>query len=74
MKVKNDLVFVPLMSLVVGETKRKRCSAICLFLQLVQFVSEDRLHYRSARTKELDNMLGDLHCDIRGEPMPLKGN
>uniref|UniRef100_A0AAY5ENW0 MutS protein homolog 5 n=1 Tax=Electrophorus electricus TaxID=8005 RepID=A0AAY5ENW0_ELEEL len=29
------------------------------------FVSEDRLHYRSARTKELDNMLGDLHCDIR---------
>ncbi|KAK1786485.1 hypothetical protein P4O66_018161 [Electrophorus voltai] len=31
------------------------------------FVSEDRLHYRSARTKELDNMLGDLHCDIRGE-------
>ncbi|KAL4646817.1 hypothetical protein GN956_G9558 [Arapaima gigas] len=29
------------------------------------FLSEDRLHYRSARTKELDNMLGDLHCDIR---------
>ncbi|KAL7832184.1 hypothetical protein AOLI_G00297320 [Acnodon oligacanthus] len=29
------------------------------------FVSEDRLHYRSARTKELDDMLGDLHCDIR---------
>ncbi|KAI7801218.1 mutS protein homolog 5 [Triplophysa rosa] len=28
------------------------------------FLSEDRLHYRSARTKELDNMLGDLHCDI----------
>ncbi|XP_018596084.1 mutS protein homolog 5 isoform X1 [Scleropages formosus] len=29
------------------------------------FLSEERLHYRSARTKELDNMLGDLHCDIR---------
>ncbi|XP_053363049.1 mutS protein homolog 5 [Clarias gariepinus] len=29
------------------------------------FMSEDRLHYRTARTKELDNMLGDLHCDIR---------
>ncbi|XP_062872816.1 mutS protein homolog 5 isoform X2 [Trichomycterus rosablanca] len=29
------------------------------------FVSEDRLHYRSARTKELDDILGDLHCDIR---------
>ncbi|XP_030638875.1 mutS protein homolog 5 [Chanos chanos] len=29
------------------------------------FLSEKRLHYRSARTKELDQMLGDLHCDIR---------
>ncbi|KAF5889927.1 mutS protein 5, partial [Clarias magur] len=29
------------------------------------FMSEDRLHYRTTRTKELDNMLGDLHCDIR---------
>ncbi|XP_072547199.1 mutS protein homolog 5 [Salminus brasiliensis] len=29
------------------------------------FVSEERLHYRSARTKELDNMLGDLHSDIK---------
>ncbi|XP_043543378.1 mutS protein homolog 5 [Chiloscyllium plagiosum] len=29
------------------------------------FLSEDRLHYRSARTKELDTMLGDLHCEIR---------
>ncbi|XP_076832960.1 mutS protein homolog 5 isoform X2 [Brachyhypopomus gauderio] len=29
------------------------------------FMSEDRLHYRSARTKELDDILGDLHCDIR---------
>nr|XP_055053213.1 mutS protein homolog 5 isoform X2 [Misgurnus anguillicaudatus] len=28
------------------------------------FLSDDRLHYRSARTKELDSMLGDLHCDI----------
>ncbi|XP_066516278.1 mutS protein homolog 5 isoform X2 [Hoplias malabaricus] len=28
------------------------------------FVSENRLHYRSAKTKELDNMLGDIHCDI----------
>lgn len=31
-----------------------------------QFLSEDRLHYRSHRTKELDSLLGDLHCDIRG--------
>uniref|UniRef100_W5K140 MutS protein homolog 5 n=1 Tax=Astyanax mexicanus TaxID=7994 RepID=W5K140_ASTMX len=29
------------------------------------FVSEDRLHYRSAKTKELDHMLGDLHSDIK---------
>ncbi|KAM8952755.1 mutS protein homolog 5 [Pelodytes ibericus] len=29
------------------------------------FLSEDRLHYKSARTRELDSMLGDLHCDIR---------
>ncbi|GAA6071508.1 mutS protein homolog 5 isoform X1, partial [Tachysurus ichikawai] len=35
------------------------------------FVSEDRLHYRSARTKELDNMLGDLHCDIRDMEMAV---
>ncbi|KAG2469047.1 MSH5 protein, partial [Polypterus senegalus] len=28
------------------------------------FLSENRLHYRSSRTKELDNLLGDLHCDI----------
>ncbi|XP_051921782.1 mutS protein homolog 5 isoform X1 [Hippocampus zosterae] len=29
------------------------------------FLSEDRLNYRSQRTKELDDLLGDLHCDIR---------
>ncbi|XP_075042697.1 mutS protein homolog 5 isoform X2 [Mixophyes fleayi] len=29
------------------------------------FLSEDRLHYRSERTKELDTVLGDLHCEIR---------
>ncbi|XP_054477288.1 mutS protein homolog 5 [Anoplopoma fimbria] len=29
------------------------------------FLSEDRLHYRSQRTKELDDLLGDLHCVIR---------
>ncbi|KAK1895204.1 MutS protein like 5 [Dissostichus eleginoides] len=29
------------------------------------FLSEDRLHYRSQKTKELDDLLGDLHCDIR---------
>ncbi|KAF4104384.1 hypothetical protein G5714_015371 [Onychostoma macrolepis] len=27
------------------------------------FLSKDQLHYRSSRTKELDSMLGDLHCD-----------
>ncbi|XP_071074503.1 mutS protein homolog 5 isoform X2 [Dasypus novemcinctus] len=31
------------------------------------FLSEEKLHYRSARTKELDALLGDLHCEIRGE-------
>uniref|UniRef100_A0A3Q4AJD4 MutS protein homolog 5 n=1 Tax=Mola mola TaxID=94237 RepID=A0A3Q4AJD4_MOLML len=34
-------------------------------VHVVQFLSEDRLHYRSQRTKELDSLLGDLHCDIR---------
>ncbi|KAM4696206.1 mutS protein homolog 5 [Rhinophrynus dorsalis] len=29
------------------------------------FLSEGKLHYRSARTRELDSLLGDLHCDIR---------
>uniref|UniRef100_A0A4X1VDR3 MutS protein homolog 5 n=1 Tax=Sus scrofa TaxID=9823 RepID=A0A4X1VDR3_PIG len=31
------------------------------------FLSEEKLHYRSARTKELDTLLGDLHCDIRDQ-------
>ncbi|XP_032656671.1 mutS protein homolog 5 [Chelonoidis abingdonii] len=31
------------------------------------FLSEDKLHYRSARTKELDSILGDLHCEIRDQ-------
>ncbi|XP_038526718.1 mutS protein homolog 5 isoform X1 [Canis lupus familiaris] len=31
------------------------------------FLSEGKLHYRSARTKELDALLGDLHCDIRDQ-------
>ncbi|KFP70259.1 MutS protein 5, partial [Acanthisitta chloris] len=31
------------------------------------FLSEDKLHYRSARTKELDSLLGDLHCEIRDQ-------
>uniref|UniRef100_A0A4W5LRG9 MutS protein homolog 5 n=1 Tax=Hucho hucho TaxID=62062 RepID=A0A4W5LRG9_9TELE len=29
------------------------------------FLSEERLHYRSQRTKELDDLLGDLHCDTK---------
>ncbi|KAK7886781.1 hypothetical protein WMY93_026402 [Mugilogobius chulae] len=29
------------------------------------FLSKDRLHYRSRKTRELDDLLGDLHCDIR---------
>ncbi|XP_030604943.1 mutS protein homolog 5 [Archocentrus centrarchus] len=29
------------------------------------FLSENRLHYRSQRTRELDALLGDLHCIIR---------
>ncbi|KAM8826385.1 mutS protein homolog 5 isoform 1-T1 [Synchiropus picturatus] len=28
------------------------------------FLSEDRLHYRSPRTKVLDELVGDLYCDI----------
>uniref|UniRef100_A0A8P4K450 MutS protein homolog 5 n=1 Tax=Dicentrarchus labrax TaxID=13489 RepID=A0A8P4K450_DICLA len=35
------------------------------------FLSEDRLHYRSQRTKELDDLLGDLHCDIRDMEMAV---
>ncbi|XP_062981785.1 mutS protein homolog 5 isoform X1 [Elgaria multicarinata webbii] len=31
------------------------------------FLSEEKLHYRSARTKELDSLLGDLHCEIRDQ-------
>ncbi|KAM8779407.1 mutS protein homolog 5 [Rhynchonycteris naso] len=31
------------------------------------FLSEEKLHYRSARTKELDVLLGDLHCEIRDQ-------
>ncbi|XP_048346583.1 mutS protein homolog 5 [Sphaerodactylus townsendi] len=31
------------------------------------FLSEEQLHYRSARTKELDSVLGDLHCEIRDQ-------
>ncbi|KFQ75666.1 MutS protein 5, partial [Phaethon lepturus] len=31
------------------------------------FLSEGKLHYRSARTKELDSLLGDLHCEIRDQ-------
>ncbi|XP_043939171.1 mutS protein homolog 5 [Protopterus annectens] len=31
------------------------------------FLFEERLHYRSARTKELDTIFGDLHCDIRDQ-------
>lgn len=39
-----------------------------------QFLSEDKLHYRSTRTKELDALLGDLHCEIRGErPWLIRG-
>lgn len=37
------------------------------------FLSEEKLHYRSARTKELDALLGDLHCDIRGEEKQKAG-
>ncbi|XP_037532892.1 mutS protein homolog 5 [Nematolebias whitei] len=35
------------------------------------FLSGDRLHYRSQRTRELDNLLGDLHCDIRDMEMAV---
>ncbi|XP_010608176.1 mutS protein homolog 5 isoform X4 [Fukomys damarensis] len=31
------------------------------------FLSEEKLHYRSTRTKELDALLGDLHCEIRDQ-------
>ncbi|XP_054853379.1 mutS protein homolog 5 [Eublepharis macularius] len=31
------------------------------------FLSEEKLHYRSTRTKELDSILGDLHCEIRDQ-------
>lgn len=45
----------------------KCCNTLPFFcVHVGQFLSEDRLHYRSRRTKELDSLLGDLHCDIRG--------
>lgn len=31
------------------------------------FLSQEKLHYRSTRTKELDALLGDLHCEIRDQ-------
>lgn len=46
--------------------RSKRCEAHSMN-PLTQFLSEEKLHYRSAGTKELDALLGDLHCDIRGE-------
>ncbi|XP_031659242.1 mutS protein homolog 5 [Oncorhynchus kisutch] len=33
------------------------------------FLSEERLHYRSQRIKELDDLLGDLHCDTKGQAL-----
>ncbi|XP_073674425.1 mutS protein homolog 5 [Garra rufa] len=33
------------------------------FIVSMPFLANDQLHYRSARTKELDSMLGDLHFD-----------
>lgn len=72
---KCDLFFVFLLTFVVKERLKIRDFWLfVVFLWLVQFVSEDRLHYRSARTKELDKMLGDLHCDIRGELRPHRGS
>lgn len=53
--------------------RTKRCRAHSLN-PLTQFLSEEKLHYRSARTKELDALLGDLHCDIRGEEKPKAGS
>ncbi|XP_063340914.1 mutS protein homolog 5 [Pelmatolapia mariae] len=38
---------------------------------LVCFLSDDRLHYRSQRTRELNEFLGDLHCDIRDMEMAV---
>ncbi|XP_026039424.1 mutS protein homolog 5 isoform X3 [Astatotilapia calliptera] len=35
------------------------------------FLSDDRLHYRSQRTRELNEFLGDLHCDIRDMEMAV---
>ncbi|KAI2656430.1 hypothetical protein H4Q32_013362 [Labeo rohita] len=36
----------------------------CSVIYIPMFLAKDQLHYRSARTKELDSMLGDLHFDI----------
>uniref|UniRef100_A0A669EE37 MutS protein homolog 5 n=1 Tax=Oreochromis niloticus TaxID=8128 RepID=A0A669EE37_ORENI len=35
------------------------------------FLSDNRLHYRSQRTRELNEFLGDLHCDIRDMEMAV---
>nr|KAF6506661.1 mutS-like protein 5 [Rousettus aegyptiacus] len=39
----------------------------CSVIYIPLFLLEGKLHYRSARTKELDGLLGDLHCDIRDQ-------
>ncbi|XP_072861975.1 mutS protein homolog 5 isoform X2 [Chlorocebus sabaeus] len=39
----------------------------CSVIYIPLFLSEEKLHYRSARTKELDALLGDLHCEIRDQ-------
>ncbi|KAG8448653.1 hypothetical protein GDO86_015651 [Hymenochirus boettgeri] len=31
------------------------------------FLLEGRIHYRSAQTRELDSLFGDLHCEIRDQ-------
>ncbi|XP_039738941.1 mutS protein homolog 5 isoform X3 [Pteropus medius] len=39
----------------------------CSVIYIPLFLLEGKLHYRSAQTKELDALLGDLHCDIRDQ-------
>ncbi|XP_074167535.1 mutS protein homolog 5 isoform X3 [Sminthopsis crassicaudata] len=46
------------------ETLDSRIPSCCV-LYIPLFLSEEKLHYRSTRTKELDSILGDLHCEIR---------
>ncbi|XP_073227555.1 mutS protein homolog 5-like isoform X2 [Porites lutea] len=54
------------MTKVAREELNKLSSSIteCNVIYLPQFLSNNRVHYKSASTRELDNLLGDTQCEI----------